>query len=266
MNEFNFDHKPLLGKIVLITRMQEQISLLSDKLQRLGAKCIEVPVIEIKPPDSFAELDQAVQDIHTYQWLLFNNVNGVDCFFKRLAKADMNLCSMPLQVAAIGTAVAERLKEYSSHADLVPLTCKDEGTVEALSRYIEKGMRVLFPKDMMACDQLPKRLREIGVKVTVAPAYKAVADEKNNRTIAAKLLSGGIDAVIFASEFEVAPLLALLGEHAAALVTKTKIACIGPITASACLDNGIRPDVIAEKYKIQGLAEAVVRLLGKESV
>ena len=41
-----------------------------------------------------------------------------------------------------------------------------------------------------------------------------------------------------------------------------KIACIGPVTADTCRELGLRPDIVAEKYTIQGLTESIIQELG----
>ncbi len=49
------------GKRILVTRAAHQASKLSEALRALGAEPVEVPVLEIRPPESFAPLDCARQ-------------------------------------------------------------------------------------------------------------------------------------------------------------------------------------------------------------
>ncbi|HOM73183.1 MAG TPA: uroporphyrinogen-III C-methyltransferase, partial [Armatimonadota bacterium] len=44
-----FDNKPLFGKKIIVTRSREQASVLTEKLEALGAEVIEFPVIKIVP-------------------------------------------------------------------------------------------------------------------------------------------------------------------------------------------------------------------------
>ena len=44
-----FEHKPLFGKKVLVTRAREQASRLSEQLKNLGAEVVEIPAIGIMP-------------------------------------------------------------------------------------------------------------------------------------------------------------------------------------------------------------------------
>ena len=54
---------PLSGWRILVTRASRQAMGLSQPLLELGAEVIEVPTIEIRPPQSFAALDQALLKI-----------------------------------------------------------------------------------------------------------------------------------------------------------------------------------------------------------
>ena len=56
------DSTPLAGHRVLVTRAAEQAFPLVTALDALGAEPVQVPTIELGPPASFAELDQAIAD------------------------------------------------------------------------------------------------------------------------------------------------------------------------------------------------------------
>lgn len=260
-----FDNKPLFGKTVLITRAREQASALSGKLEELGARCIEAPAIKITAPESFALLDEAIQRLNTYAWLIFTSVNGVDYFYRRLYEAGRDTRSLSgIQVAAIGVQTAERLKTYGVTADIVPTEFRAEGIIDALADHIRPGMKLLIPRALVARDILPEKLRDMGAEVDVVPAYRTVAGDANGSMIAEQLKSGAIDIVTFTSSSTVTNLLSLLGPDGAKLVAKAKIASIGPITSATCVEHGITPDVVADEYTIRGLVDAIKKMCGEE--
>jgi len=253
-----FDTKPLFGKSVLVTRAREQASALTAKLEELGAQCLEAPAIQIAAPESFAALDQAVQELGSYQWLIFTSTNGVDHFFDRLhhAKKDSRLLA-GVKVAAIGVQTAAQLRKFGIYADIVPLEFRAEGIVEALAGLIEPGMKVLIPRALVARDVLPVKLTELGAIVNVVPAYRTIIGDTDGAAVAARLAAGDISLITFTSSSTVTNLLELLGPQGAQLISKAQIACIGPITAATCVEHGIRPDIIADEYTIRGLVEAI---------
>ncbi|QJW44584.1 uroporphyrinogen-III C-methyltransferase [bacterium BFN5] len=253
-----FDQRPLFGKTVLVTRAREQASALTAKLEALGAQCIEAPAIKIVPPDSYAALDQAIQELGTYQWLILTSVNGVDYFFNRLSQAGGDARALAgIKIAAIGIQTAERLKSYGIRADIIPAEFRAEGIIEALTGKVEPGMKVLIPRALVARDILPEKLTEMGAVVDVVPAYQTVTAATDGNRLAEKIAAGKIDLITFTSSSTVTNLLNILGPQGAELVSKTKTACIGPITAGTCIENGIKPDVIAEEFTISGLVAAI---------
>jgi uroporphyrinogen III methyltransferase / synthase len=253
-----FDQRPLFGRKVLVTRAREQASVLTTALEKLGAQCLEAPAIKIIPPESFAGLDAALVGLSRYRWLIFTSVNGVDCFFQRLHHTGRDTRALAgLKVAAIGAPSAARLEQFGVVADIVPLEFRAEGVVAALAGRIEPGMRVLIPRAAVARDVLPEELAKAGAEVDVVEAYRTVTADTDGALLAEKLAAGDLDLITFTSSSTVTNLLAILGPKAALMVAKTRVACIGPITASTCLEHGIKPDVIAEEFTIAGLVEAI---------
>lgn len=260
-----FDQRPLFGKTVLVTRAREQASDLTNQLETLGARCIEAPAIKLVEPESFDPLDQAIDELQTYQWLIFTSANGVDAFFKRLRLAEKDSRSLAgAKVVAIGSQTAARLEQQGIAADIVPLEFRAEGIVEALTPHIVAGDRILIPRALVARDILPVKLRELGADVDVVPAYQTIAGDTDGAALAKQLAAGEIDLVTFTSSSTVTNLLALLGEQGANLVKHAKIACIGPITAATCLEHDIRPDAMAEEYTISGMVTAIRPLFEEE--
>ena len=71
-DRFNwFEHLPLFGKKIVVTRDQGQSPLLADPLEELGAEILFVPVIAIADASEASLLDQAIQRLDSYDWLIF---------------------------------------------------------------------------------------------------------------------------------------------------------------------------------------------------
>jgi len=258
-----FDQRLLFGKKVLVTRSREQASMLTSELETLGAECIEAPAIKLVPPESYRELDEAIEKINHYNWVIFTSVNGVEHFFNRLytMKRDGRVLGNA-RIAAIGAQTAAKLKEYGILADIIPLEFRAEGIVEALAGRIEPGMSVLIPRALVARDVLPEKLGEMGASADVVPVYRTLVGDTDGRVLADQLIAGEIDLVTFTSSSTVTNLLNLLGSTGAELLKNAKVACIGPITAATCLEHGIHPNVIAEEYTIKGMVEAIANMYG----
>lgn len=256
-----FDNKPLFGKNILVTRAREQASVLTNKLEALGANCIEAPAIKIVEPESYEGIDAAIAKITSYQWLIFTSTNGVDHFFKRLHKKGLDTRALAnAKIAAIGVSTADQLERYGVKADCIPVQFRAEGIIEILKDEITAGMKILIPRAAEAREILPEKLREMGAVVDVAHVYQTVIGEVDSQHLLEKLQANEIDLVTFTSSSTVKNLLDVLGEAGKACIVKTKTACIGPITAKTCFDNGIEPTVVAEDYTITGLVDSIEKL------
>ncbi|MDH3604314.1 MAG: uroporphyrinogen-III synthase, partial [Candidatus Tectomicrobia bacterium] len=101
----------LEGKRVLITRAREQASDLEHRLQALGAIPLVFPTIQIVPPtDQYAALDNALQQLPSFDWAVFTSVNGVMHVWHRLDALGLESDAFaPLRLAAIGPATTEAL-------------------------------------------------------------------------------------------------------------------------------------------------------------
>ena len=94
---------PLAGRRVLVTRAAHQAGRLSEGLRALGAIAVEVPVLEIRPPESFAALDAALAALSAYHWLILTSANTVGAVAARAAELSISLrAAGELQVAAVG--------------------------------------------------------------------------------------------------------------------------------------------------------------------
>ncbi|MCA9774211.1 MAG: uroporphyrinogen-III C-methyltransferase, partial [Myxococcales bacterium] len=79
-----FERRPLFGRRVVVTRAREQASGFALRLAELGAEPIEFPTIDIRAPESWEELDAALDAVATYDWLVFTSANGVRFTLERL--------------------------------------------------------------------------------------------------------------------------------------------------------------------------------------
>ncbi|MBI5064511.1 MAG: uroporphyrinogen-III C-methyltransferase [Desulfatitalea sp.] len=256
-----FEHRPLMGKRIVVTRARAQASELTERLADLGADCLECPTIEVAPPDSFAPLDAAVTDLKSYQWVVFTSVNGVDAFFQRLALQGRDARALGhLRTAAIGPATAERLRSHGVGTDILPQTYQAESVVAAFAQESIRGQRILLPRAKEARTILPEQLRAMGAELHEVSAYQTLASRENADRLLAALQSGRVDMVTFTSSSTVKNFKTLLPENqATALMQGVTTACIGHITADTATRSGFKVDLVAEVFTIQGLCDAIVK-------
>lgn len=253
-----FDTKPLFGLRIAVTRTHAQAPALTRQLEDLGASCIEVPTIRIeRPSDDYAALDTAIDKISDYDWLIFTSTNGVDAFFRRLSKKNLDSRALGrAKLAAIGSATAEALLTHGLTANVVPRANCAEGLFEALSPHLSGGEKILIPRAKDARSFLPDTLRRHGASVDICEAYQTVGAEENKERLKKLLTDGQIDVVTVTSSSAVRYFLELTKDAGTARGNLT-FACIGPITAQTCREQGLTHILTASTYTTRGLTDCI---------
>jgi uroporphyrinogen-III synthase len=105
-------------------------------------------------------------------------------------------------------------------------------------------------------DSLGTELEARGAEVDRVIAYQTVPDLSDDDSAIRSLLNGAIDVVALASPSALRNLLEMLGPRRDCL-TRVRLACIGPTTASAVREMGFEPAAVAEEHTLDGLVRAV---------
>ena len=257
-----FEARPLFGKRILVTRAKEQAAELSNLLMARGAEPIECPMIQIQPPESWAELDAAVSNLSRYQWLVFTSVNGVRPFMERLRLQALDARALAgLRLCCIGPRTAEELIRYGLRPDLVPDEFQAEGMIRALTDAGVAGHDVLIPRAAVARELLPEQLTALGARVTVVTAYRTVLPPADRDRLTDMLRQGGIDMLTFTSSSTVRNFRELFAtvEEMKKLSERCLVACIGPITADTARAVGLIVGVVASENTIPALVDSLIR-------
>jgi uroporphyrinogen III methyltransferase / synthase len=254
------------GRTVVITRAASQANAFITALESYGANVISCPTIEIAEPESYERLDEAIDHLYGYDWLIFTSVNGVEFFLRRLATRGVNVEELDeLKVCAIGEATADKLRDAHIHVDLIPSQSKAEGVFAALSEFAGgyerlHGLNFLIPRAAVGRDYLPKALEEAGARVDVVTAYRTVLPENLDRGRLSAMLTGSADCIAFMSPSSVKNLALLfdtldLGEKLHGLA----IACIGDVTAATAVEYGLQVHIQPDQTTAEDLANAIAK-------
>src|SRR3982750_2417472 len=256
-----YEKRPLLGKRIVVTRTRKQASVLSHKLRALGAHVIELPTIRIEQPSKLREFAELVQDAHVYDWIVFTSANGVEAFFEIFFKLYDDAREIGgVRIAAIGPATAQRIKDFHLHVDLHP----EEFVAEAVVREFKKqgsieNERILVIRAEKGRDVLPKELAAAGAIVDQAFAYRTVPETRDTSGAQRQLAESGADLITFPGSSTVENFLA----PGLAWPKGMRIASIGPITSNTVRDHGLNVDIEARRHDIDGLVQAVSKLLAR---
>lgn len=264
--------RPLKGKTILITRARAQSAEMTMRLEQLGATVIHCPTIEIVEPVSWAALDAAINELNTYDWLVFTSANGAEFFFRRLGQKRHDYASSMgnMVVCAIGPATAKAIEKSDIPVNVIAEDSKAEGALAAIVEHAGgadriPGLRFLIPRARIAREVLPVELRNLGAYVNAVEAYRTARPEADPGGIICLFKEGAVDAITFTSSSTVSNFAALVGlGDLSTLLRGTIVACIGPVTAATALDYGLADVVQPDVYNATALVEAIVKAMGGE--
>jgi uroporphyrinogen III methyltransferase/synthase len=255
------ERRPLHGRRIVVTRARAQASGFLERLRRMGADAVEVPVIAVEPAAERRDLDAALDRLATApagraRWAVFTSANAVDLVWEAVERygGDARLFGA-VRLVAIGPETAAALARHGLRADMVPGEYVAEAVAEAMLEHGVAGAHVWLPRAAMARDVLPERLREAGAEVEVLPLYRTVLPPDAVATLRAALAERPVDAVTFTSSSTVQHFVEAL--DGAPFPAGAVAACIGPVTARSAQAAGLPVGVVAAEYTTAGLAAAL---------
>jgi uroporphyrinogen-III synthase len=244
--------RTLAGRTIVVTRPAEQAEPLVRALERLGARVLVAPTIRIVPGRS-AALTSALKELATgrFDWITLTSRATVDVLRDRFVSPR----DVRAKVAVIGDGTAEAFRRWTRRdPDLQPSTF----TTSALARAFPRGTgRVLCARADIAPAGLEAALEAKGWKTERVDAYRTVFATSLPHEARDAFRRGDVDAVTFTSASTVRGFTNALG----AAKGTPKVVCIGPVTAAAARNAGLRPAAVARPHTIEGLVAAVERAL-----
>ena len=244
--------RTLAGRTIVVTRPAEQAEPLVRELERRGARVLVGPTIRLAPARS-AALTAALKELVAgrFEWITLTSAATVDMLRERLATPR----DVRAKVAVIGDGTAAAFRRWSRRKpELQPTTF----TTAALAAAFPRGRgRVLCARADIAPAGLEESLARKGWEPVRVDAYRTVFATSLPRETRDALRRGEVDAVTFTSASTVRGFVHALG----AARGHPKVVCIGPVTAGAARDAGLRPTAVARPHTLDGLVEAVERAL-----
>lgn len=249
------------GVPVTVTGTEKLVKKLSEKIYARGGSAYPLPVVRIAEYEKNAQLDRALENISDYKYLVLTSANGADIFLARMKRIGIDIRRLyGVSLAVVGRPTGERLKS----AGLIPDIMPDTYTVEALGRLlaenVKNGERVLILRAEQGSQILNKILDENGITYDDIKIYDTVpcGADSSDKTVMTGFLtfaSGSGVRAFFDAGYTVSD--------------RTKIVCIGNITAEELLKNPtVNKDnvYIADSFTADGIIEKIERLNKNEKI
>ena len=253
-------NQTLAGRNILVAPSGDQE--VAKELTRHGARVLAWPQIEIVEPDSYAALDEAIQNLFGYDWLIFANTNAASFFLRRLQHTGHEISELDvLRVCALDDATRQQLDESHVHVDLVAEQGASEGILAALEKYNGgrdslRGLNFLLPRAAISRHHLPQVLEDSGARVDVVAAYRTVSNNSELIQLNALLAGGGIDCIVFTTPSSARDFSQLFDtSDLSRLLKEVAVACVDLATAQLATEFGLRANILASAAG--GLVDAI---------
>jgi len=246
-------------------------SKLTPQLQSAGFQTITWPKLQLRPPDNFAALDDAIANLYGYDWIIFIDSDAVRFFVERVQQQSREVSDLDtLSVCAIGEVTAAALEQARVHVDVVATQTNASAIVEQLATYaggIEylDRLNFLLPQAAVGRDYLKEPIENIGARADVAVSYQTVANDDLTRLAAlhSMLLTGSVDAVVFATPDEVFELARVFGtNNLGPLLRSTFVLASGEGTTNAAEAAGISQPLQPNASSPHAITELLAKRFG----
>jgi uroporphyrinogen-III synthase len=249
---------PLQGKRIVVTRAIEQSRELVTRLENMGATVLLFPAVSFSEPSDTAELDRAIHSLGAFDWILFTSANAARFFSQRCRKLGV----VPGQggnyrCAAVGSATASAVASEGFPVDHVAQEFIGLALARELSTYIY-GKKIVLPRSERARSDLPDALKTAGAEVTEVVAYHTGGLGVIEPEVMRAIQGAQVDVVSFFSPSAIENMRAELGgEVLSRLGAKAAMAAVGPVTAAALRDAGLRVAIEAPLATAESMAAAI---------
>ncbi len=258
-----FESRPLFGKRILVTRPRKQALEFAHRLEMLGAIPFVLPMVDIRELDDYSEVDKAIAELGSYDWLVFTSPNGVGAFLRRIWQLGKDMRALAnVQIAVIGPGTEKALRRYHLNADFISPVHRSEEFAEALKPIVQ-GQRVLLARANRGRDVLPQELSLVASTVKQIAVYNQVDDIDQHSDIMNKLRCGEIGYVTLTSENIARVFCQALDEICRGRIENeiVKLVTISPTTSAKVREFQLPIAAEAKTYTMDGVIAALIRLV-----
>lgn len=228
------------------------------------ARVLTWPSVDIGEPDSYEALDETIENLFGYDWLIFRNVNSVNFFLGRFQAVGHEISDLDgVRVCGVGERTVSRLEEMQVHLDVIPEGLSDRSIFEAIENYVGgqdamRGLNFLVP-GAGASSYLRETLEEAGARVDMIETYRTVAAGDSTLVqLNSLLIGGGIDSLVFLNSSEVHEFAQLFDTADLSRHLDATVACASVGATQTATDYLGRADIITVESQPSKIAQAIM--------
>lgn len=248
----NLDNKILENIKIVITRAENQSEEFTQKLEDLGAKVINLPLIKIEPIINEDILNK-YKNITFYNWIIFTSTNSVEIFFNLFNNNNIDKKLLKkIKFAVVGKKTQKKLNEYGFKVSMIPEKFTAENLLNAFINKNITGNNILIPASSIAKKDLYNGLIKLGNHTDFLQIYNTVEIKYNDDKSDSILNS---DYITFTSPSTVQSFYNIFKNK----TLNSKIICIGTVTSSKVKELMNLYSIIPEEFTIDGMIKAIIK-------
>ncbi|MCH5297460.1 MAG: uroporphyrinogen-III C-methyltransferase [Ruminococcus sp.] len=252
----NFDFSqtlslPLQNISVTVTGTKRFTSKMSSQLIKLGASIKKLDYLNVIEYRDNSQLDNALMSITDYSWIVLTSINGAEIFLNRLNKLKIDIRKLAkIKIAVIGSGTASVLEKYGIFADLIPESYTSKALGNQLAERVLQNEKVLILRAEQGSAELSEILTDNNINYDDIKTYDVLSNTEitDNTQINTDFItfasSSGVNA-FFENGYKISP--------------KTKIICIGEITANVLRKHNINDFQISKTSNVDGITDTILR-------
>ena len=220
---------------------------LRDVIEARESRVISWPRPLIQALENPETLDEAIENLFGYDWLIFKNEFAAGHFLQRFADRREAADLDQIRIMTIGEDSQETMAQACLHVDLAINRFDLANVFSAIQSCVGgrtglAALNVVVPSAKLGRESFETQLEEAGARVDAVTAYRTVADTTRLVQLHALLAGGAIDGVIFVDSSALSDLACVLDTDDLGRVLKTvRIICADRETADTAAQFGL-PD------------------------
>jgi uroporphyrinogen-III synthase len=238
---------PLAGLTVLLAPDARD---LAGALTAAGAQTLSLPSFAYAEADDLYPLEQAVENLFGYDWLIFPRTESAAFFLEHFARLGGAIPDLDhLRVCAADHATFLRLAESHVHVDIVTNTPAAFDVAQEMAAYLGGDEALALLNCLIPCGAgsrwpLPPVLGQKGARADAVAVYRNFQGAERTR-LEGLLKGGGVDAAIFANETDADHLARLFDTYELNELLAGVTIAAPPPALEALQKRGLASDVVA---------------------
>lgn len=248
-----FGKGPLAGKKVLVTGSRYVAGEMERALCPYGAEMVAISIIESRLLWN-PQIQETLNRLKDYQWMVFTSSNGVDLFFELLQSQNVDLRQlMHVKFAAVGKKTGAALTRHGFFCDFVPSGFSGEDLAREWIPVLGREEKVLLLHAKDGSPVLAERLSKAGIAFDDVPVYETWVDERRRDELNRAIREA--DYVTVASGSAVGALCSMVDDVSR---MKARMISIGPATTKMAERLGLSVRRTAAEYTAEGIVAAIL--------